>query len=55
MSVVCASTLGAWVCPRMIVGITEASATRNPRTPRTRNCGSTTLASSRPIRQVPTG
>ena len=49
------STLGAWVCPRMIVGITDASATRSPSTPRTRNCGSTTLASSPPIRQVPTG
>jgi hypothetical protein len=49
------STLGACVCPRMIDGITDASATRSPSTPRTRSCGSTTLASSRPIRQVPTG
>ena len=24
------STLGAWVCPRMMVGITDASATRRP-------------------------
>ena len=49
------STDGAWVCPRMMLGITDASATRRPSTPRTRSCGSTTLASSLPIRQVPTG
>jgi hypothetical protein len=49
------STLGAWVWPRMIVGITDASATRSPSTPRTRSSGSTTLASSLPIRHVPTG
>ena len=49
------STDGAWVWPRMIVGITDASATRNPATPRTRSAGSTTLASSAPIRHVPTG
>lgn len=49
------STLGACVCPRMMAGITDASATRSPLTPRTRSCGSTTLASSRPIRHVPTG
>ena len=46
---------GAWVWPRMVLGITDASATRRPSTPRTRSCGSTTLASSLPIRQVPTG
>ena len=39
----------------MIVGITDASATRSPSTPRTRSSGSTTLASSLPIRHVPTG
>ena len=49
------STLGAWVWPRISVGITDASATRSPRTPRTRSCGSTTLASSLPILAVPTG
>ena len=48
-------TLGACVWPRMIVGMIEASATRRPSTPRTRSCGSTTLASSLPIRQVPDG
>lgn len=47
--------LGAWVCPRTSTGIIEASATRRPRTPRTRSCGSTTLFSSEPIRQVPAG
>lgn len=47
--------LGAWVCPRTSTGMIEASATRRPRTPRTRSCGSTTLFSSEPIRQVPAG
>jgi len=47
--------LGAWVCPRMMVGITDASATRSPCTPRTSSRGVTTLAGSVPIRQVPTG
>jgi hypothetical protein len=27
------STPGAWVCPRVMVGMTEASAMRSPRTP----------------------
>ena len=49
------STDGAWVWPRTVLGITEASATRSPSIPRTRSCGSTTLASSLPIRQVPSG
>jgi type II secretory ATPase GspE/PulE/Tfp pilus assembly ATPase PilB-like protein len=40
---------------KVIAGITDASATRSPRTPRTRSCGSTTLRSSRPILAVPTG
>src|ERR1700742_2558361 len=47
--------LGAWVCPRMMVGITDASATRSPCTPRTSSRDVTTLAGSVPIRQVPTG
>jgi len=34
-------------------GITDASATRSPSSPRTRNSGSTTAMSSIPIRQVP--
>ena len=45
----------AWVCPRMMSGITDASATRRPCTPRTRNSSSTTEAASVPIRAVPTG
>ena len=48
-------TVGAWVWPRMIRGITEASTTRSPSRPRTRSSESTTAASSLPIRQVPTG
>ena len=48
-------TVGAWVWPRMIRGITEASTTRNPSRPRTRSSQSTTAASSLPMRQVPTG
>ena len=44
-------TVGAWVLPRMIVGITEASATRSPSTPTTLRSLPTTL----PIAQVPTG
>ena len=47
--------VGAFVLPRVIVGITEASITRRPSTPRTRSSGSTTASSSVPIRQVPTG
>ena len=37
-------TVGAFVLPDVIVGITEASTTRNPSTPRTRSCGSTIAA-----------
>ena len=37
---------GATVLPLVTMGITEASATRTPSTPRTRNCGSTTAARS---------
>jgi hypothetical protein len=49
------TTDGAWVWPRMISGITEASATRRQWTPRTRSSGSTTEASSSPIRAVDVG
>jgi hypothetical protein len=38
-----------------IVGITDASATRRPATPRTRSRRSTTASVSDPSRQVPTG
>ena len=43
--------------PPMSRGITDASTTRSPATPRTRSCGSTTASSSSaaPIRHVPTG
>jgi hypothetical protein len=54
--------VGALVLPRGTAGMTEASTTRSRSTPRTRNSGSTTLASlltarseSPPIAQVPTG
>ncbi len=47
--------VGALVLPPISVGITEASITRSPSTPRTRNCVSTTEASSLPMRQVPMG
>ena len=36
-------------------GITDASTTRRPCTPRTQKSGATTLSSSTPMRQVPTG
>jgi hypothetical protein len=39
----------------MIAGITEASMTRRPSTPRTFSEGSTTESSSTPIAHVPTG
>ena len=41
--------------PEMIDGMTEASATRSPRTPWTRSSLSTTASASVPIRAVPTG
>ena len=47
--------VGAFVLPEVIEGITDASATRRPLTPRTLNEPSTTAPSSAPIRQVPTG
>src|SRR5471032_2433787 len=49
--------VGEFVLPEVIVGMTEASTTRNPLTPITRNRPSTTAAGSLfvPIRHVPTG
>ena len=47
--------VGAFVLPRGTVGMTEASTTRRPSTPRTRSWESTTDVSSVPMRQVPTG
>ncbi len=43
--------VAALVLPRVIVGITDASATRRPSTPCTRSCASTTG----PIAQVEVG
>ena len=48
-------TAGACVWPRLMVGMIDTSATRNPPTPRTRSAGSTTLVVSAPMRQVPAG
>src|SRR5262249_4245599 len=47
--------LGALVLADGIVGMTEASAMRRPRKPRTRSSASTTASSPDPIAQVPTG
>lgn len=46
---------GALVLPPVMLGMIEASATRSPSMPRTFSAGSTTAASSTPMRQVPTG
>src|SRR6266446_645528 len=47
--------VGALVLPVVTVGITEASMTRSPSSPRTLRRGSTTAIASVPILQVPTG
>src|SRR5215472_6526789 len=47
--------VGAFVLPPGMMGITEASTTRRPSTPWTRNSESTTDALSLPILHVPTG
>ena len=44
-----------FVLAETIDGITDASATRSPRTPRTRSDGSTTASGPTPMRHVPTG
>src|SRR6516225_7162503 len=46
---------GALVLADGIVGMTDASAIRRPRTPRTRSSASTTASRPGPIAQVPTG
>lgn len=46
-------TVAAWVLPDTTLGITEASTTRSPPTPFTRNCGSRTADGPLPIAQVP--
>jgi hypothetical protein len=46
---------GAFVFPEVSVGMIDASATRNPPIPCTRNCASTTPIPSAPILHVPTG
>ena len=48
-------TAGAWVLPRMTVGIIDVSAIRRPSTPCTRNFGSTTPSVGDPIRAVHDG
>ena len=48
-------TAGAWVLPRMTVGITDVSAMRSPSTPCTRSFGSTTPSAGDPIRAVHDG
>src|SRR5688572_14495094 len=47
--------VGALVLPLVSVGMIEASATRRPAMPWTRNWASTTAIGSAPILQVPTG
>jgi hypothetical protein len=45
--------VGAWVQAFSAAGMIEASATRSPCTPITRNRGSTTAVGSLPMRHVP--
>src|SRR2546430_4202105 len=45
----------AFVLPRGTLGMTDASTTRRPSTPRTRSSGSTMASSRAPIAHVPTG
>ena len=47
--------VGALVLPPMSLGMTEASITRKPSTPRTLNSQSTTDVGSLPMRHDPTG
>src|SRR5215472_8389223 len=47
--------VAALVFPFTMVGIMEASTTRRPAVPRTRNRSSTTASASGPILHVPTG
>ena len=47
--------VAGWMFGDGMAGMTEASATRKPSMPRTRNALSTTALSSSPIRQVPQG
>ena len=46
---------GALVLPRVMVGMMDASTTRRPSSPWTRNSASTTASFPRPIRHEPTG
>ena len=47
--------VGAFVLPDVIVGMIEASTTRKPSSPRSRNRSSTTAIGSEPILHVPHG
>ena len=47
--------VGALVLPDTISGMIEASTTRNPSSPRTRNRGSTAASASTPVLQVLVG